>query len=454
LEDIFFILFDPMEEIIIKNFGPIRDLRLEIKRINILIGSTATGKSTVAKIVAIFNTLKFIQNTSYKNLLFFLSYYNINFPISDETFLEYKLNKFYWRFSGKVFESNFKLYATINFLNVVQESLESLTNSPAAIDNLILNRTFTRSLLPIYLISALDIDSIKNEIKSIGDSESKDKLLELIDKIKSNRNEINHGGFMDATAPSENLSEFLNLIKKEIGIYEPVYIPAERITMSMVAESIFGIIKNDVSLPQCLKDFGAKFEVARRELKELNISFFNATFYQRDNVNFVRLSSGEEVRLENTSSGFQSLIPMMIVLEFFSRKRTAFDNSLIIEEPELNLYPTIQKEFIELVINQINISADKLFITTHSPYILTTLDNLIQSKNAFLNNPNNKISIENIVDSSLWIDFNDISCYYLSDGTAKPTLDYDNRSIGASNIDDVSIDLGKTFDQLVELKYQ
>ncbi len=43
-----------MEKIIIKNFGPIKDIELEIKDINVFIGSTSSGKSTVAKLIAIF----------------------------------------------------------------------------------------------------------------------------------------------------------------------------------------------------------------------------------------------------------------------------------------------------------------------------------------------------------------------------------------------------------------
>ncbi len=43
-----------MEKLSIRNFGPIRELELEIKKFTILVGEQSTGKSTVAKIVSIF----------------------------------------------------------------------------------------------------------------------------------------------------------------------------------------------------------------------------------------------------------------------------------------------------------------------------------------------------------------------------------------------------------------
>jgi predicted ATPase len=40
-----------MEKIIIKNFGPIEDAEIEIRKVLVLIGEQASGKSTIAKLV-------------------------------------------------------------------------------------------------------------------------------------------------------------------------------------------------------------------------------------------------------------------------------------------------------------------------------------------------------------------------------------------------------------------
>lgn len=44
------------ETLQIKNFGPIIDAKIEVKDINIFIGTTSSGKSTVAKLIAIFKS--------------------------------------------------------------------------------------------------------------------------------------------------------------------------------------------------------------------------------------------------------------------------------------------------------------------------------------------------------------------------------------------------------------
>ena len=41
------------ETLTIRNFGPIKDMTLELRAVNILIGDQGTGKSTVAKLLTV-----------------------------------------------------------------------------------------------------------------------------------------------------------------------------------------------------------------------------------------------------------------------------------------------------------------------------------------------------------------------------------------------------------------
>ena len=47
-----------MQKVIIKHLGPIKELEMEIKDFNLLIGEQATGKSTVAKAIYFFRSIK------------------------------------------------------------------------------------------------------------------------------------------------------------------------------------------------------------------------------------------------------------------------------------------------------------------------------------------------------------------------------------------------------------
>ena len=59
------------ETLTIRNFGPIKDMSFEFKKINILIGDQGTGKSTVAKLVSAIKNAKNLK-------LFDLVFYDID----------------------------------------------------------------------------------------------------------------------------------------------------------------------------------------------------------------------------------------------------------------------------------------------------------------------------------------------------------------------------------------
>lgn len=58
-----------LQKIIINHLGPVKELEMEIKDFNLLIGEQATGKSTVAKAIYFFRTIK----TTLADYLFILT---------------------------------------------------------------------------------------------------------------------------------------------------------------------------------------------------------------------------------------------------------------------------------------------------------------------------------------------------------------------------------------------
>jgi len=354
------------ERIIVKNFGPIQDINIEIRDINVFIGTTSSGKSTIAKLIAIFQneSVRYRVNSDRKNgeesnnaLLEFhrlLGAYNIEFRMENDTVIRYELGELYCEVGSGFIESTFFPFNTI---------------------------------------------------------------------LRRN----------------------------------PVYIPAERVFYSTLSQSIFSLINNDISLPKWLLDFGNKFEIARRDVRTLEVNFLNAKYSFKDGEDMIELENGHSIRLSQASSGVQSIIPLMLVLQSFTEYQKNIEKEMgydlfIIEEPEMNLYPFSQKDLLEFIIERIRRTSDKLIITTHSPYILTSLDNLVQAGNVG-SDPKKAEAVSEIVPKTLWTDFERVKGYFFDNGTAISTLDDELRSVGPSKIDNLSDDLAYTFDALLNLKY-
>ncbi|MBF0473444.1 MAG: AAA family ATPase, partial [Nitrospirae bacterium] len=97
---------------------------------------------------------------------------------------------------------------------------------------------------------------------------------------------------------------------------------------------------------------------------------------------YISLNDGRYISVATASSGQQEILPLMMVLAWFIIIRRKLGYTLYIEEPEAHLFPTSQKHIVELISSVFNISNKpplQFFITTHSPYILTSFNNLIQA---------------------------------------------------------------------------
>src|ERR1022692_31486 len=80
--------------LIVKNFGPIKFVDLDLRNVNVFIGPQASGKSTLAKLYTIFKApRKFLKNgNAEKNIKAFkevLEEYNISSFLKDDTEIEF-----------------------------------------------------------------------------------------------------------------------------------------------------------------------------------------------------------------------------------------------------------------------------------------------------------------------------------------------------------------------------
>ena len=165
---------------------------------------------------------------------------------------------------------------------------------------------------------------------------------------------------------------------------------------------------------------------------------------------YLQLEDGSLIPIENTSSGQQEVL--RIVQEIYLSINEGKRRFRVIEEPEVHLYPKSQKELVEFLARLSKITSDnnaddkssKLLITTHSPYILASFNNLMYAA---------KVGIENEkINSILWIHQNQIRAYKLEGGFAEDIIDYELGLIRNEEIDEASSIINEEFDFIDNLQ--
>ena len=294
-------------------------------------------------------------------------------------------------------------------------------------------------------------DSYDFILKFIEKKEGKESFVELINPLKS---------ILQNSGSLKENSYFTNAVKSLLMeyIYEeciPVYIPAERLLISTFSNSIFSLLQAGASIPDCIKDFGSLYEKARNQYKNIDIDILNIKVsFDKQGDKVYLMNENKELELSQTSSGIQSIIPLWVVFNQYVENKKK--QMLVIEEPELNLFPSTQHFLIDWIMKKMRKSNGSIVITTHSPYVLSVVDNLILAQEILRKSADKKLvvsKIKEIIPSMALVDFNEVSSYFFnSNGFVKDIKDTDIKSLGAEYIDEASNELGYIFDELCNIE--
>ena len=355
------------QTIIIKNFGPISNAEIKIKKAVVLIGGQGSGKSTIIKLIS---TFMWLEKDLYRSTI-----------------------------TG---ESDFEKY----FRKDVKELLRY-----HRIDDYCKENT-----------------SIEYQGLAFKFSFSNDKLH------------------------SEKMGN--DFIYPQI-----IYIPATRNLTFQIDN-----LKAGNYIHFGLRDFIGDFQIAASNFKyPLKLPFSKAEITKGE-FNTLRLKEGGEydIKLSDASSGFQAVAPMLLLAEYLQKKMTdgnygeknsdapkatSFVN--IVEEPEQNLFPEAQMQVVKNLVEICNRNDDnnKLIISTHSPYVLATINNLILAGKVSKENPE---KVAEKVCQDLWLSYDDVFAAIVEDGTVNELKDKDFDMIPMEQIDAVSRIINEEFDYLYE----
>ena len=269
------------------------------------------------------------------------------------------------------------------------------------------------------------------------------------------------------------------------------YIPAERNFASTIPnlekysggyDNIINFLNDWISFKETI----TKEKKYRIPLKTIDINY---KFDSKTKEDILTLTNNKTVLLQRSSSGQQSIIPLLVVCEFmfttlYLQKRnsspaekkhirsllpesmkadydwlikmkgtepkfkdnkneellketedkiwnelgmsTDYDySSVIIEEPEQNLFPETQKELTYFLLSKVNNEKrnHKMILTTHSPYILYALNNCMLGGLVKNNIPADEI--DDFQSKSSWIDPKLVSVWEIENGHLRCIQDKD-----------------------------
>jgi len=412
-----------MEQLNVKKFLIIKNSKFDIGRINIIIGPQANGKSLLVKLLYLFRE-----------------------TISESFLMSVKNNELQSAFIKRI-ESSFEKY----FPKYTWKDKE-------------IDITYIRDDIEIKIIKTMSQRTIKIELSKF--------VTTYFTSLKSNYRKFMREKEKEEEYIFDDFWEFKNQFidnNKEISKYfsESVFIPASRSFFANLQKNIFSFLAENIDIDPFMKEFGSKYELAKKiysdtrfnenifernnshiKIKNIVENILNGKYQYKNKQDWIE-SKGEEINLANASSGQQESLPMLLILSIFPFLNQENQNMYFIEEPEAHLFPTSQKHIISLIGLMYNYNQNNV-ITTHSPYILTALNNLLLAYD--IKSEKGEESIENIIDKEFCINYEDIKAYTITDGKLTSIMDKEERLIGMNVIDSVSEDFSNTFDSLLALQ--
>lgn len=269
------------------------------------------------------------------------------------------------------------------------------------------------------------------------------------------------------------------------------YIPSERNLVAAIPNWYQVSMENNNIL-----DFMKEWEFARKTFKNkeniigLPFAYKYNTTNKTDNI---IMPNGQELNLTNASSGLQSLTPLYIMIKyltggFYKEKHIKVEDSMLrdsleqivtkacgamtkekqqkivdnimtpyrtdmyIEEPEAHIFPSTQKDFVYSLVSLLNgKTKHSCVIATHSPYIMTSFNNLIQAGQIAKESDEKAQKVKERFTTRQLLRYDDVAAFSMHDGQATSILDKEYGLISADALDAASQDISDDFNFLINI---
>ncbi|MFN0036682.1 MAG: AAA family ATPase [Saprospiraceae bacterium] len=455
-----------MHRLEIRNFGPISEADIEVGDLTVIIGEQATGKSTIAKLIYFFQSLKedalkaalhgvdtngnpssiFRREATEKFRYFFKpSYFQSNTQIKysfsksqkfeveirEGVEVEVAASPNYW---AEIDYALFRIQVLLE--NRLQELLQKQTSksilnpvqSPHAEIKNILDGLFPECQDALYIPAGRNI--------SVGYSEQFEQYFRdrLILGLSSGADLIQTDANRSPTADMFLLENF----------------------MKRVAEIKDEFRSSGGGFSEMVKDYAKRFAdgngrvaAALRAINQHISEILRGEYRADGSAERIQFSKDKFIWLREASSGQQESIRILQDMMLLTRDGTSVFRA--IEEPEAHLFPLAQQHLVEIIALAQAATGSRFVLTTHSPYIVSALNNILfysQLTQNGVQNDSPKLNPENLRGYMLTRDADTgaFKCESLLKdvGRAGQPL----KLMGHTSLDTVAEQMGATFSEL------
>lgn len=431
-----------MESLKISNFLILKDIDIPIKKYNLVIGPQAIGKSVVAKVLYfIYQIPTLIENNIYNSA----TSKDIQEALKDNFKALFPAS--YW--SYKIFEITYKLDDLVIKIYNKEDHRSSIF-----ID---FSKTYSSELEKIINISALFSLELKSRLRDIK-SDSQDDFKFHIDNT-----------FLKRKIFAEAIEK--SLFKSFFEKKNPEFVPASRALYSILSDKPV-TFSSGIEIDSLFNKFAVSYERYKdlyqyclvenpktsteqiiNQVHKFSEKILKGKYLYKDKKDWLSINN-QRISVKNISSGQQEVLPLLVMITFsiFLASNNKKLNPYFIEEPEAHLFPEAQSDIMSLISFIGHHFSSQFFITTHSPYLLSVLNNFIYANELV---KQKKITLKKfhiISGNAFPIDYDDIFAFSIIDGKSVSIMDEEYKLIDSKILDSASNTAEDIFNQLIEFE--
>jgi AAA15 family ATPase/GTPase len=398
-----------MEHLKIQHVGAIHDVGIDLKKINVIIGPQSSGKSTICKIacycswvekhVCLNQSFDFFENgkTFYEELVRF---HKLKGYFHTDSYIEYENDTVKFSYSHKTGKPVFEWKERYEYRRAKIAYIPSERNLV--------------SVIPNWFEVKFDDNNIRSFMSDWADARTNYTRENPLPVLKLGVNYY----FDEASGRSIVVdgAVTLDLTNTSSGLQS--VIPLE-----MMVDYLTTCIYKNKATKRSVIDEERDHKLAERLYEDL-FNLDKLHFPAEGGPHFFYIAPSNVLHIFRSQGEFDRYSSMK------SRMLEVQHTKLYVEEPEQNIFPETQRDLLYYFIETVKTrDAHALFITTHSPYILSALNNCLVGYMVQEKMP--KEEREALKSNRAWIDPASVAAHEITpEGTLKPVQNKETGTIG------------------------